>query len=624
MMRNSSRAVLIASLACAGALLVAAQALAATPPSKLYHGGRRWVGQARACAATALWRAEELPAVLRPSGSGATPLCLYTWLRAPQPPDATEISDLFRAAAADVMIEDVPVVVPMGLSAEWSSAEAALLAGLRSSFVQHVGNAALLRPWPTQKLARIAVLDSAPTAPDGAIAQGAGSRHGDTLIHLIEDIVCEPLSRGGRRCAAEVTSELALPWLNAGVSTPDGGHSGTPMDLARAIYSATSRWELDRATRPNTTPPRLILNLSLGWEHTLSIADCFADPTAAVDLPAKVVQAALQYAAERGAIVVAAAGNDSGGPSPRTGMTCPGAYQGLGRGASPETSLLTAVSGVDYGDQPLVSARSAGRTGLVGLAFDAVAWSGVEAPPPALVGSSVAAAVVSAISALVVARQPSWSPSQVTKAIYDGGVPLAAPADSCPLDFLSCATRRANVCGALLQAGVSPLTCEAAPAKGWSSPSLPSEIAALHSSVTPTMRAASFAPLAKDPRFLLPSMQVEPWTFPMPISATCPTCYLSDSANLAATGPSIASGPSPASAPDQLTIPALGRPLQIPMLLLHLEDQSWLGVELQGPLEEHVAYRFDLPSLPPVRAAYLAGFDWQEQHSIFEQLFVHR
>lgn len=104
-------------------------------------------------------------------------------------------------------------------------------------------------------------------------------------------------------------------------------------------------------------------------------------------------------------------------------------------------------------------------------------------------------------------------------------------------------------------------------------------------------------------------MQVEPWTFPMPISATCPTCYVADST---------------LTSPDQLTIPALGRPLHEPMLLLHLDDNSWVGVELQGPLAEHVPYRFNLPPLPPVQSAYLSGLDWQEQHSIVEQLFVHR
>jgi Subtilase family len=573
---------------------------------------------------------------------GGANLCVYTWLKTPQPPMPSELAALFGANGASLMVEDVPVVVPMQATPSWSSAEVAFFTGLRNAFLQHVGTAALIGNLPAQKTARIVVIDSAPTAKDGEILPGGGSRHGDTLAHLIEDIVCarivDPIATPAgartlpqpRRCLAEVTSELALPWLNPGIRGADGGHSGSLVDLARAIYSATRRWEQDKLTVPGT-PPRLILNLSVGWEHTWSIADCPTTATDPIGLTAGAVQSALQYASDAGALIIAAAGNDAGGPNRRPALACPGNYQKLSRRAQPDESLLTAVSGVDYGDLPLESARPYGHTGLVALGFAGVAWGSSDAAPPSLVGSSVASAVVSAISALVLALQPSWPNVTVIRTIHNSGVQEATTIpDSCPMGFPSCTTRRASACGALLAAG-SPVPCSIPLARSWSSPSLPGEIAALSSSVNPILRGASFTPIYKDPRFLLPSMQVEPWTFPMPISATCPTCWISEATQLApsrAASPSLWSSPwSMLAAPAQLTLPALGRPLQIPMLLLHLQDTTWLGIQLEGPLAENVPYRFNLPPLPllpKVRAAYLSGFDWQEQHSIMEQLFVHR
>lgn len=607
MTRISFRAALLVALPLLLALAPLGSALAAGPPSKLFHGGFRWIGQARKCVPVAGWRVETLfPA---PVPAAAAGLCVYGWLGMPGRPSSADLAELFSGSGATSLVEDVPVVVPMTPAMPWSPAEVDFLAAQRSAFLQHVGTATLLRNvWPNHKAARIVVIDAAPTARDGSILLGSGSRHGDTLAHLIEDLVCDQLPNNTRRCAAEVTSELALPWLGPGLSTADGGHSGTPLDLARAIMSATRRWQSDLASNPGATPERLILNLSVGWEHTPSIADCFADPSQPVDLPARAVQIALKVAADSGALIIAAAGNDSGGPTPRTGLVCPGSYQGLAHPAGTGKYLLTAVSGVDYSDRPLESARLQGRTPLVGLAFAGVAWSPQDAAPPSLVGSSVATAVVAAVSGLVWAVRPSLSALTVVQHVRDGGVAVAGAPDACPPNLPHCSTRRASVCGAVQAAGLS-LGCSAAAPRPWSSPSLPAQLAALDSSVSPTMLAAVPAPLSQDPRLSLPSMQVEPWTFPMPISATCPTCYVADSS---------------LTSHDQLTIPALGRPLHEPMLLLRLEDNSWVGLQLQGPLTEHVPYRFNLPPLPPVQSAYLSGLDWQEQHSIVEQLFVHR
>lgn len=90
-----------------------------------------------------------------------------------------------------------------------------LLTGLRTTLRAQVGDASLLPSMPARPGVRIAVIDSAPDATSGHIQPGV-SRHGDTLAHLIGDLVCQADSMGVRRCAAEVTTVLALPWIERG------------------------------------------------------------------------------------------------------------------------------------------------------------------------------------------------------------------------------------------------------------------------------------------------------------------------------------------------------------------------------------------------------------------------
>lgn len=590
---------------CASSLLAAMlwAGLAAAQSPPYVNAGLRWIGTATTCRAPAGWtaervfRASQLPADL-------AGFCLYTWTADPgTPPRSDQVRQLFTVSGAQGLTEDAPVLYPAGFTAE----EVALFTGLRGALRAQVGDASILPSMPATPAVRIAVIDSAPDAAAGLIRPGA-SRHGDTLAHLIEDLVCRPASDGKQAaCAAEVTTVLALPWLSRDVIGPDGGYLGTLSDLARAIEQAVTRWQSDRITAPASTPARLLLNLSVGWEDTPQIADCSTAAASALAPPARAVRTILQHAAAAGALIVAAAGNDSAGPSPRTGLLCPGRYQAVARDDDPSHSLVVAVSGVDYQDHPLETARPHGITGIAGLGLGGVAWAPADPVAPPLVGSSVSAAVVSAVSALVWAARPGSTAPAIVATVYAGGRDVGA-ADECPLSLAQCRSHRASVCGALQAAGVSP-SCSPPPPRPASCPSLPAEAAALaaaFASVVPSNDA--LASLASVPRSLAPTVQVQPSVFPQPISGTCPTCWVDAESTSAVS----------------LTIPALGQDLQNAALVVRWSDGSLHAIALGTLLASAAPYTFVLPSGWIVQSAYVSGFDSLHQYSTTEQIFVAR
>lgn len=592
----------LCAFASLAAIVDAAPAAAQSPP--YVNAGLRWIGTAATCTAPVGWTAErvfrgrQLPTDL-------AGLCLYTW--APSSPgtvpSADQVHQLLGASGAQGMVEDAPVLYP---SAGFTAEEVAVFAGLRAALRAQVGDAWLLPAMPARPVVRIAVIDSAPDAPPGLIRPGA-SRHGDTLAHLIEDLVCRPSIDGksGPTCAAEVTTVLALPWLSPGVAGPSGGYLGTLSDLARAIERAVTLWQSDRSTAPSTTPARLLLNLSVGWEDTPQIADCSAATAATQGAPARAVRGILQFAVAQGALVVAAAGNDSAGPAPRTGLLCPGRYQAVPQDGDPARSLVVAVSGVDYQDRPLETVRPRGITGIAGLGLGGVAWVPGDPVPPQLIGSSVSAAVVSAVGALVWAARPNWLTSQVVAAVYSGGRDVGA-ADECPLSIAQCRSHRVSVCGALQVAGASPSCSPPAP-RVWSCPALPAETDALAAAFASVpLTADALASWTTAPRNLAPTVQVAPSVFPQPISGTCPTCLVDAEA---------------ASVP-YLSVPALGQDLRDAELVVRLPDASLHAIALGTLTANSSPYAFSLPPGWIIQSAYLTGFDSAHQYSITEQVLV--
>jgi hypothetical protein len=585
------------------AVVVLTAAPATAQGSTYFNRGLRWIGLARTCEVTApgwiaqrLFRGARLPAAL-------ADYCLYAWTLPAREPAVGDVAALAATSGAAGLTEDVPVVTP---AAAFTAQDEALLVGLRGQLRAQVGDVSLLPSAPSSPRTRIVVIDSAPDAAPGHIQIGT-SRHGDTLAHLIEDVVCKRADDGRYTmgCAAEVSTELALPWIASGVAGPRGGYVGTLADLARAIERGVTKWQADRAAAPGTTPSRLVLNLSLGWEHTAGIADCSAGSPDLLGPPARAVRAILQHAASQGALIIAAAGNDAGGRAPRTGLVCPARFQAVPQGADPTRALLVAVSGLDYHDDPLETARPHGVTGISGLGLGGVAWDPADPVPPPLTGSSVAAAVVSAVSALVWAVQPSWSAAQVTGAVHRGGVEVG-PADACPMLLAVCKSRRVSACGALHQAG-APASCAPGLPTRSSCPELPAELsglAALHAAVPPGEAIA--VTIGSIPRFVAPNVQLGPWVFPMPIAATCPTCVVS----------AVSAG-----AP-YLILPAVTQTLYDPALVVRLSpDGTRLAVSLGAALLNTTPYLYELPPTWVVHAAYLTGFD-AAGHSVTEQIFV--
>ncbi len=618
---------------------------AQTPPYA--NQGLRWIGKrtlpGMTCTAPVGWSATPL------FKSGKLPvtmasLCRYRWALAGAPTvkDVTNLAS-WRFLAPRSLTEDVPVLSP---SAAYSPEETAFFAGLRAALRKQVGGVGLLPAMPPSPVARIVVIDTAPDALHGQIRRGA-SRHGDTLAHLIEDLVCVPelpaqpadppprdpgLGPGplpamgptagavlvqARRCAAEVTSVLAMPVLSAaGDIGPDGGYMGTLADLAAAIQGAVATWEKDREQLDSAQPSKLILNISLGWEHHAGYADCSTGPFLGLEASAKVVHDTLQYAAARGVLIIAAAGNQAGGPSAPTGLVCPGKYQSVPQTTAPSEPLLVAVSGVDYQDHPLQTARQDGITGITALGLGGAAWAPADPVAPPLTGSSVSTAVVSAVSALVWAARPTWTPRQVTTAVYEGGMPMGnTPTFACPLLLSSCNARRASTCGALTSAGVTTSqACPPAAPLASSSPLLFAQVAALTSafaSASPVV-GSSVVPSGSLPHDSHPGLTLQPWTFPMPVAETCSACRLASS---------------------QLYIPDRDQDLVEPVLLLKTTGGTTVSWKLQLPdslsttLDKSVSYSFPMPgpfvsasisattSLPSINAS-------NPTYSIQEQIFV--
>ena len=160
------------------------------------------------------------------------------------------------------------------------------------------------------------------------------------------------------------------------------------------------------------------MNLSLGWDPALGGLET---PDSDIPAPALAVRTALEHAVCEGALVIAAAGNRSGGPTEETGPLLPAAWEeragptrarceALGvttrdqnfplPGQLAYRPLVFAAGGVRADDSPLFNSREGSEPRLVAFgdhvkvpapgAQEGPLWTGL------LTGTSVSAAVVSA------------------------------------------------------------------------------------------------------------------------------------------------------------------------------------------------------------------------------------
>lgn len=486
-------------------------------------GGTSWVGVAPGCLPVSGWAVDPIfPGAPAPLDG----YCGYRW----------NDSVTLQAALANLtaptssvteLAEDCPVIVPQAATSTAAPYDEPLALSLRAGLQEQVGTVDRvdLRRTPDAAPVRVVVIDSAPDAlPAGPIVVG-NDRHGDTLAGIIGDITC-----GAEGCAALVGSALALPWLDEATFTSAGGHVGRPSDLARALWQAHLTAE--------GQPERLILNLSLGWEDAPGIADCGDDP-AQMTTPVRAVYEVIEHLACGGALVIAAAGNDAGGPHPPSGMMCPARWEAAPLGGRCHelagAPRVHAVGGLDHAGQPLALTRPGGRPRLAATALGGVSWASTALIPPPLTGTSVAAAVVSGVSAVVWSERPDLSAREVIDALHEGGLP-AGLADVCPAGAPEpCEARRVSLCTALAQVGVGPLPCAPAPDRPTSSPPLTAlasvSLSLALAAIPPSHTSAPTAEAVANPRLLprwdAPAPALSGGTFPQPIVPVCPSCTYS-------------------------------------------------------------------------------------------------
>lgn len=335
---------------------------------------------------------------------------------------------------------------------------------LRTAFLTNIG-------WATgeqidgasvnRETIEVAIVDtvSQEAADDPNIEPANG--HGLQMAALVREVGC-PAGRSD--CVDAVHHILAMPRDDSG-TTPDwvvGGNHGSQGDLAMGIYQAVEAWRERRQASPGSSSPRLVINLSLGWERLANeVLESERGPHASV-------LAAMRFASCHGALMVAAAGNTKNElcPEQYVGALAPARFEQLAAPSAAECLLLGhvpqwtgshpifaglgdyaplvhAVGGLDEADDALINARLEAMPRLAALGANGIVDPGAEA----LSGTSVSAAVASATAALLWSYRPELRPDQVMQLIYDAGWATGEVADFALTGIP--AVRRVSVCAAL-------------------------------------------------------------------------------------------------------------------------------------------------------------------------------
>lgn len=387
--------------------------------------------------------------------------CSYTW----SGEGPAELEPMLAAMEAHAGMHAVAPDCGAGLGSGTGQGEAddRVDAALHAAFRRNIGAVAADTLGPSQAARtsiEITVVDSlSQQAADDPRLEPAHP-HGQIIAALIADIVCPDR---GPACLEQLHHTLALPRVD-GSTAPDwvrGGRRGTPADVALGIYEAVERWRR-RQLQDAAAAPRLVINLSIGWE-----------PPESPRGPDLALRAALEHAACHGALVFAAAGNEvlSSCGDPRGPLTpanfetlpAPTAAQcrALGFVSSPNLAypifaehprpLVYAVGGVDERGRALVNARVGGRPRLAATAANALALGPDGAYTMTLSGSSIAAAVASGAAALIWSYRPSLRPDELVEILHQTGWNSEERADF-GLPGPTAEIHRLSICAALERA----------------------------------------------------------------------------------------------------------------------------------------------------------------------------
>jgi hypothetical protein len=287
---------------------------------------------------------------------------------------------------------------------------------LKDEFLRQTGHVDL--PFTGQPGVRITFLDS---EPDGSLSltPHPGFQHGYTLGHLVREIVC-----GGSSCAATIWNTRVLAYGDSTqnpLPSDQAGSVGALSELGPKILQAIVEWRQTGDTK------HLVLNLSIGWDGEIPLAggktDLQARRVSALEPAARSIYEALQFAARNDVLVIAAAGNRRGGSLHDSNWpTLPAAWE-LHRPARRSHSgprLIYAVGGVDWQGLPLPNVRTKGLPRRVAYGDHGTADVG-GTPTAVYTGSSVSAAVVSSVAAVVWNLRPELRPAEVMWLIDHSG-----------------------------------------------------------------------------------------------------------------------------------------------------------------------------------------------------------
>jgi hypothetical protein len=369
---------------------------------------------------------------------------------------------------------------PDSMSVTYSGAlEDLVWAAYREQFLEQAGIAgAAAVPPGGPSAVRLAVVDSQVTSGTPYSDPPSTSPHGFALVNMARDLAC----RDAPDCGIHVTSNLALAFtctddpLTCTQDTANGGWVSPISWVATTIREAVLDWQ-------SGGEQRLVINLSLGWDPRFN---AISSTNGTQRVAADAVEAAIEDAVCRGALVVSAAGNIIGGPEVPLGPLAPAKLEvdaplptaaecmaallpgefdpaDLGTGAAYAPLLYTV--GAVRSDNGYVRPRVDGVPRLVAYADHGVAET-AGAPTATLTGTSVAALVTSAAAAAAWYYSPASTPQDIMDVVYASGVDLSPrTAEYCLGSGGGCpshSVRRVSLCAAVTAACVGQPSCPSA------------------------------------------------------------------------------------------------------------------------------------------------------------------
>jgi hypothetical protein len=378
--------------------------------------------------------------------------CLYVWspLNVEDPAPPPDLTDNPRLAVLAGAL-DTDCAVTAGVSTPYTAVVADTLA---SSYYAQIGR---LQPLPLRSVngvstspdeIRVGVVDSTPRGPDDGEADVGTDDHGFGVGRIVRELACPLYPNLGEVCVGQASNHLALPRRTLAVADrDDGGYFGFFGEVATAIFGSVGAWDRHNALG-GVQQPRLVINLSLGWDSTWGGE--VGGTATPMTPPVRAVYDAIYAAHCRGALIIAAAGNTIDGPNPTQGPMYPGGWEQVPGPSKAECEsflggpinevpykifkntpayrpLLYAVGGVRPDDRPLDNAREGGTPRLVAPAFMAVSTLG-GSQTDALTGSSVAAAAVSGTAATLWGYRARLTAHEVMDRIYTNAVSLSPSA----------------------------------------------------------------------------------------------------------------------------------------------------------------------------------------------------